>query len=134
MTIHWHANVAIGLPFQSEVNTGFGILAKTYLDAATLYFGDTITVDNANSPEVQLAKKKAMAFVEDNFTSVKMPVQELDRGFRFWDAVSAYHHRLEAICAELCPGHGSHSNFVQGAGSGPSIGKLGDQPGCDRGI
>jgi len=69
------------------VNTGFGILAKTYLDAATFHFGDTITEANVGSDTVQQAKKEALAFVEQNFTSVKMPSLEVQRGFRFWDSV-----------------------------------------------
>jgi len=69
------------------VNTGFGILAKTYLDAATFHFGDTITEANVGSDTVQQAKKDALSFVEQNFTSVKMPMQEVERGFRFWDSV-----------------------------------------------
>ncbi len=76
-----------GLPFQGEVNTGFGILAKTYLDAATFHFGDTITEVNVGSDTVQQAKKDALGFVEQNFTSVKMPISEVERGFRFWDSV-----------------------------------------------
>jgi len=47
----------------------------------------TITSDTANSPEAKSAKEDAMEFVEQNFPSVKLPRQEIERGFRFWDAV-----------------------------------------------
>jgi hypothetical protein len=77
-----------GLPFQFEPNTGFGILAKTYLDAATFHYGDSITMENVESEGVKKAKQDALAFVAQNFTSVKGPLVEVDRGFRFWDAVS----------------------------------------------
>jgi hypothetical protein len=86
-----------GLPFQTETNTGFGILFKTYLDV-TLYqyqnaegvTEETITSETANSPEAKSAKEDALEFVETNFSSVKLPRQEIERGFRFWDAVSSF--------------------------------------------
>ncbi|KAK4683589.1 hypothetical protein P7C73_g6649, partial [Tremellales sp. Uapishka_1] len=83
-----YIDIALSLPFQGEVNTGFGILAKTYLDAATFHFGDSINEDNQSMETVKQAKKDAMVFVEQSFTSVKGPIQEVERGFRFWDAVS----------------------------------------------
>jgi hypothetical protein len=90
------ANIT-GLPFQTETNTGFGILFKTYLDV-TLYqyqnaegvTEETITSETANSPEAKSAKEDALEFVETNFSSVKLPRQEIERGFRFWDAVSSF--------------------------------------------
>lgn len=85
----WQCQVLTpGLPFQSDVNTGFGILAKTYLDAATFHFGDTITDENVSSDSVQQAKQSALEFVDQAFTGVKAPTLEVERGFRFWDAVS----------------------------------------------
>lgn len=74
------------------MNTGFGILAKTYLDATTYHFGDTIIEEHASSDEAQTAKREALSFVEQSFSSVKTPTQEVERGFRFWDTVSRFHH------------------------------------------
>lgn len=97
VSVRWHEQVDVtrvitdgtqGLPFQSDVNTGFGILAKTYLDAATFHFGDTITDENVDTDAVQQAKRSALEFVDQAFTGVKAPTQEVERGFRFWDAVS----------------------------------------------
>ena len=82
-----YLDMCISLPFQTDVNTGFGILAKTYLDAATLHFGDTITEANANTEAVQQAKRSSLDFVDQAFTGVKAPTHEVERGFRFWDAV-----------------------------------------------
>ncbi|KAL1407037.1 COP9 signalosome complex subunit 5 [Vanrija albida] len=82
-----YLDMCISLPFQSDVNTGFGILAKTYLDAATIHFGDTITEENAGSDDVKQAKLSALQFVDQAFTGVKSPTQEVERGFRFWDAI-----------------------------------------------
>ena len=71
-----------------EVNTGFGILTKTYLDVAMFHLEDSFTEANMSSPEVKAAKNQALEFVESNFTSVKLPALEVERGFRFWDVVS----------------------------------------------
>ncbi|WWC86657.1 uncharacterized protein L201_001534 [Kwoniella dendrophila CBS 6074] len=79
----------LSLPFQSEVNTGFGILIKTYLDATTYHFDDTITESDANTEKAIQAKKDALSFVEQSFSSVKLPLQEVERGFRFWDSIMA---------------------------------------------
>lgn len=79
-----------GFPFQNDVNTGGGILAKTYLDATTYHFGETIPLDKAETDEAKEAKRNALDFVEQSFTGVKMPIQEVERGFRFWDSVSPF--------------------------------------------
>jgi hypothetical protein len=76
------------LPFQTDVNTGFGILAKTYLDATSYHFDGTIPEGQADTPEAVSAKKEALAFLEQSFLGIKNPIQEIERGFRFWDAVS----------------------------------------------
>lgn len=91
------------------MNTGYGILAKTYLDAAMYHLGgDSITPENANDPNVVDAKKAALVFVGDTFSSVKLPNLEVERGFRFWDAVST------TLALELIADHGWYSMFGQG--------------------
>ncbi|ODO07828.1 hypothetical protein I350_03407 [Cryptococcus amylolentus CBS 6273] len=81
-------DIMISLPFQTDVNTGFGILAKSYLDATAYHNdGEFVTEATAASEKSKAAKREAIAFVEANFSSVRNPVQELDRGFRFWDTV-----------------------------------------------
>jgi hypothetical protein len=84
-----YLDILVSLPFQAETNTGFGILVKTYLDAATFHNGDDITPENAKSESVAVAKRDALSFIEQSFSSVKTPLQEVERGFRFWDTVSA---------------------------------------------
>ncbi|WRT64536.1 uncharacterized protein IL334_001468 [Kwoniella shivajii] len=82
-------DLMLSLPFQSEVNTGFGILIKTYLDATTYHFDDTITEADAGSEKATQSKKDALSFVEQSFSSVRSPLQEVERGFRFWDSIMA---------------------------------------------
>ncbi|QRV89051.1 hypothetical protein RhiJN_17069 [Ceratobasidium sp. AG-Ba] len=77
-------DIAVSLPFQTEVNTGFGILAKVYLDALVAINGGP--VKSRDDEGVQEAKDGAMELVEDTFTNVKYPRAEVERGFRFWDA------------------------------------------------
>lgn len=77
-----------GLPFQSEVNTGFGILAKTYIDATIAFSEGGIKAGDEEKPESINAKDEAMRIVEETFTNVKSPRMEVERGFRFWDSVS----------------------------------------------
>jgi len=76
-----------GLPYQSEPNTGFGILAKTYLDVVIYHYGDTVAEEDMLGEKSKGSKKQALEFVESSFGSVKTPVAEVERGFRFWDAV-----------------------------------------------
>lgn len=83
-----YLEITTSLPFQVEVNTGFGILAKTYLDAATFHLGEPITAENAQTEAAIQAKNDALNFIESSFSSVRSPRQEIERGFRFWDTVS----------------------------------------------
>ena len=80
-------DVTLSLPFQTEVNTGFGILAKVYLDALTHINGGQ-RVRDPNGPGIKDAKSMALEICEDTFTGIKYPRAEVERGFRFWDVVS----------------------------------------------
>lgn len=80
-------DIAMALPFQNETNTGFGILAKVYLDALhAIYEKRIVSRDDVGVFE---AKEMAMEVVDDTFEGVKTPRMEVERGFRFWDAVGA---------------------------------------------
>jgi hypothetical protein len=83
-------DITLSLPFQSEVNTGFGILAKVYLDALTHINGGQ-RVRDPNGPGIKDAKSMALEICEDTFTGIKYPRAEVERGFRFWDVVSIFH-------------------------------------------
>lgn len=80
-------DITLSLPFQTEVNTGFGILAKVYLDALTHINGGQ-RVRDPNGPGIKEAKGMALEICEDTFTGIKYPRAEVERGFRFWDVVS----------------------------------------------
>lgn len=80
-------DINLSLPFQSEVNTGFGVLAKVYLDALT-HINGLERVRDANAEGVREIKQMALDICEETFSGVKNPKQEVERGFRFWDVVS----------------------------------------------
>jgi hypothetical protein len=79
-------DITLSLPFQTEVNTGFGVLAKVYLDALT-HINNGTRVQNPNAEGVKEAKAMALEICEETFPGVKSPKQEVERGFRFWDVV-----------------------------------------------
>jgi len=82
-------DIALSLPFQTEVNTGFGVLAKVYLDALT-HINNGTRVRDPNAPGVKVAKEMALDLCEETFPGVKLPKAEVERGFRFWDVVSVF--------------------------------------------
>lgn len=86
-------DITLSLPFQTEVNTGFGVLAKVYLDALT-HINNRTRVRDPNAEGVKEAKAMALEICEETFPGVKSPKQEVERGFRFWDVVS----NLSSIC------------------------------------
>ena len=79
-------DINLSLPFQSEVNTGFGVLAKVYLDALT-HLNNGQRVRDPNAEGVREAKQVALEICEETFPGVKSPKLEVERGFRFWDVV-----------------------------------------------
>lgn len=82
-----YLDINLSLPFQTEVNTGFGVLAKVYLDALT-HINNRQRVRDPNAEGVKEAKLMALEICEETFPGVKNPKQEVERGFRFWDVVS----------------------------------------------
>ena len=96
-------DISLSLPFQTDVNTGFGVLAKVYLDALTHLNGGTRVLD-PNAEGVADAKAMALDICEETFTGVKSPKSEVERGFRFWDTALAAMRSLQAegaVVAEL---------------------------------
>lgn len=82
-------DITLSLPFQTEVNTGFGVLAKVYLDALT-HINNGMRVRDPNAEGVREAKDMAIEICEETFPGVKYPKHEVERGFRFWDVVSIF--------------------------------------------
>ena len=109
-------DIALSLPFQGEVNTGFGVLAKVYLDALT-HLNNQQRVRDPNAEGVREAKAMALEICEETFPGVKSPRMEVERGFRFWDVVSV---RLPVMSSESdaeISGAYSHAATAFGASS-----------------
>ncbi|TBU30595.1 temperature dependent protein affecting M2 dsRNA replication-domain-containing protein [Dichomitus squalens] len=93
-------DINLSLPFQSEVNTGFGVLAKVYLDALT-HINGRQRVRDANAEGVKEAKQMALDICEETFQGVKYPKAEVERGFRFWDVTLTAMRQLHSEGAVL---------------------------------
>ncbi|PPQ65190.1 hypothetical protein CVT24_011374 [Panaeolus cyanescens] len=93
-------DITLSLPFQTEVNTGFGVLAKVYLDALT-HINNGQRVRDPNAPGVKVAKEMALDLCEETFPGVKYPKNEVERGFRFWDVALAAMRQLHTEGAVL---------------------------------
>jgi len=77
-------DISLSLPFQTDVNTGYGILIKVYLDGLVHLYGGQVVDENAEG--VRQSKDEALDFCDETFSGVKDPKSEVHRGFRFWDA------------------------------------------------
>ncbi|KAJ7605593.1 XPG I-region protein [Roridomyces roridus] len=93
-------DIALSLPFQTEVNTGFGVLGKVYLDALT-HINNRTRVRDPNAPGVKEAKAMALEICEETFPGVKYPKLEVERGFRFWDVALTAMRQLHSEGAVL---------------------------------
>ncbi|EAU89975.2 XPG I-region protein [Coprinopsis cinerea okayama7 len=93
-------DITLSLPFQTEVNTGFGVLAKVYLDALT-HINNRTRVRDPNAEGVKEAKQLALEICEDTFPGVKNPKLEVERGFRFWDVALTAMRQLHSEGAVL---------------------------------
>ncbi|KAG8974004.1 hypothetical protein FRC05_007920 [Tulasnella sp. 425] len=87
-------DISLSLPFQTDVNTGYGILIKVYLDGLVHLYGGAVV--DANAEGVRQAKDEALDFCDETFNGVKDPRGEVLRGFRFWDATLATIRSLAA--------------------------------------
>lgn len=85
-----YLDIALSLPFQNDINTGFGIFFKIYLDALTTFAEGSITEENKDSENVKEAKQSAKEILGEAIPNVRDAEAELMRGFRFWDAVSSF--------------------------------------------
>jgi len=93
-----YLDIALSLPFQSETNTGMGILFKAYGDAVCHLAGGVDVVRRAGAPDgpapegekhaVSEAKEQTLGLLDGAFPNVKNVRGELARGLRFWQVVS----------------------------------------------
>ena len=89
-------DISLSLPFQTDVNTGMGIVVKCYLDGLLAFHEEPITAANVDEEDVIAAKHGVLQAVEDTFGNVKDVRAELARSFRFWSAVKVVVETLDA--------------------------------------
>lgn len=82
-----YLDLNLALPFQSDTNTGMGIVAKCYLDALYTLHGGPVTAADAASPEVAEAKDSVLDMLVETFENVRDVPFEIRRAFRFWGAL-----------------------------------------------
>ncbi|WFC99749.1 hypothetical protein MYAM1_002494 [Malassezia yamatoensis] len=82
-----YLDLSLSLMFQSDVNTGLGIVVKCYLDALYTLNGGTIQAQDADSSSVQETKDSVIEMLDETFDNVRNVRLELQRGFRFWSAL-----------------------------------------------
>lgn len=89
-----HLDIALSLPFQTDTNTGLGILLKCYIEGFLAYSGAVPTSDDvsgkngqAKQAEIKEYKDSILDILEESFINVRSVRMELQRGFRFWDSI-----------------------------------------------
>ncbi|GAA5858792.1 hypothetical protein JCM8547_004990 [Rhodosporidiobolus lusitaniae] len=94
-----YLEAAFSLPFQSDTNTGMGILFKAFGDTVCHMAGGIEVVARTAKPEaeggagkaerevVRDAKEQVLGLLQDAFPNVKNVRAELERGFRFWNLI-----------------------------------------------
>ena len=84
-------------PSQTDTSTAFGILGKVYLDGVIMVHGDHVKPGE----DATEAKEAAFELIESTFVGVKNPKAEVERGFRFWDAVRPLPFSTSSFCGIL---------------------------------
>jgi Temperature dependent protein affecting M2 dsRNA replication len=88
-----YLDIALSLPFQSDTNTGMGILCKAYCDAVTV-LSQSLDREALGNEQGRPIKEQAAGMLDPGegkglFANVRGVRAELERGFRFWDVVRA---------------------------------------------
>lgn len=101
-----YVDLSLSLPFQSDTNTGMGILFKCYTDALYTLHNGLVSMDEAALPDVVEAKNTIVEMLIDTFENVRDVAMELRRAARFWTAlvaavdVLASEHAIDAALHE----------------------------------
>ena len=93
-----YVDISLSLPFQTDTNTGMGILFKAFGDTVCHMAGGVEVVPRAGAGTtgasveeqkvVGAAKEQTLSLLDEAFPNVKNVTAELQRGLRFWQVVS----------------------------------------------
>ncbi len=91
-----YLDIALSLPFQTDVNTGMGIVVKCFLDGLLAFHDGPVAAENQDDADVVEAKQSVLGMLDETFANVKQVSAELARAFRFWAAVMVAVDTLDA--------------------------------------
>ena len=103
-----YVDLSFSLPFQSDTNTGMGILIKCYMDALYTLHNGPVSADEAHAPDVVEAKKTVVDMLIETFENVRDVTLELRRARRFWTALMA---AVDVLAAEKVMEADLHRQF-----------------------
>ncbi|PKI84385.1 hypothetical protein MVES1_001701 [Malassezia vespertilionis] len=92
-------DISLSLPFQTDTNTGMGILFKCYIDALYTLQGGAVKAGEEEEEEVKEAKDNIVEMLVETFDNVRDVPNELKRAFRFWEALM--------VAVQVLAGHGA---------------------------
>lgn len=90
-----YLDIALSLPFQSDANTGLGVVFKCYIEAFIAFHGRPPTEDEFDSEEVNESKTAVIEMLDSTFANVRNVKGELQRGFRYWECLMIAVRQLE---------------------------------------
>jgi hypothetical protein len=101
-----YLDIGLSLPFQSDTNTGLGVVIKCYIEAFLAFHGAAPTEEEVarEDAEVKESKENVLSMLEGTFSKVRDVRNELQRGFRYWACLMVGVRQLvekESISKEL---------------------------------
>ena len=92
-----YLDLSLSLPFQTDTNTGMGIVVKCYLDAIYTLHGGAIQENEKQNADVVESKDTVVEMLVETFENIRDVPLELRRGFRLWAALM---EAIEVLAAE----------------------------------
>lgn len=80
-----YLDIGLSLPFQSDANTGLGVVIKCYAEAFIAFCGAAPTAETRDTPDIVSSREEVLVMLEETFGNVRSVRGELQRAFRFWD-------------------------------------------------
>lgn len=103
-----YLDISLSLPFQSDANTGMGILIKCYVDALYTLHNGMIQPEESMLPDIVEAKSTVVEMLVDTFENVRDVATELRRACRFWTALVA---AVDVLASEQAIDASLHAEF-----------------------
>lgn len=92
-----YLDLSLSLPFQTDTNTGMGIVVKCYLDAIYTLHGGAIQENETQNADVVESKDTVVEMLVETFENIRDVPLELRRAFRLWAALM---EAIEVLAAE----------------------------------